>query len=42
MLETISLVHDKQDSFIWTYTPNKEFAVNSFSLQVQKCFVDAD
>ena len=42
ILEYVSLVQDKQDSLIWIYCPNKKFAINYFSLQVQECFADAD
>ena len=42
MLESISLVQNKEDSLIWTFNPNKEFAVNPFSLQVQRCCAGLD
>ena len=42
MLETNFLAQDKQDSLIWTYSPNKRIAVKSFSLWLQKSFADVD
>ena len=42
LLESVSLSQDKQESVIWTYNPNKKFAVKSFSLQVQKSLTNDD